>query len=80
MEEANGNDKEEEDAQAQDQNQESTPQKSPGQADSSAANEEQTLNELKQKIQDLKSELEMSPRQFEDKLLHKLREEIIVSK
>lgn len=42
----------------------------------SAAN----IQELKQKIADLKTELQMSPRQFEDKLLHKLREEIIISK
>ena len=39
-----------------------------------------TLQELKQKMADLKQELEMSPRQFEDKLLQKLREEIIQSK
>lgn len=38
------------------------------------------VQELKQKIADLKAELQMSPRQFEDKLLHKLREEIIFSK
>lgn len=31
---------------------------------------------MRQKVADLKQELEMSPRQFEDKLLSKLREEI----
>lgn len=39
-----------------------------------------SVAELKQKIADLKAELELSPRQFEDKLLHKLREEIMLSK
>lgn len=41
---------------------------------------EEHLADLRQKIADLKHELEMSPRQFEDKLLHKLREEILTSK
>ena len=41
---------------------------------------EQSLEELRQKIADLKQELEMSPRQFEDKLLSKLREEIVNNK
>jgi hypothetical protein len=31
-------------------------------------------------VADLKQELEMSPRQFEDKLLQKLREEIVENK
>ena len=44
------------------------------------ASDPTTLQELRQKITDLKQELEMSPRQFEDKLLQKLREEIIQSK
>ena len=39
-----------------------------------------SLDELRQKIADLKQELEMSPRQFEDKLLSKLREEIVNNK
>ena len=42
--------------------------------------EQSHINELKQKVADLKFELQMSPKQFEDKLLHKLREEINVSK
>lgn len=40
------------------------------------ANEMASVAELKQKIADLKAELDLSPRQFEDKLLYKLREEI----
>ena len=44
------------------------------------ASDPTTLQELRQKITDLKQELEMSPRQFEDKLLQKLREEILQSK
>lgn len=35
---------------------------------------------MKQKVIDLQQELNMSPRKFEDKLLHKLREEIMHSK
>jgi hypothetical protein len=31
--------------------------------------EESSLEEMRQKVADLKQELEMSPRQFEDKLL-----------
>ena len=42
-----------------------------------ASQEESTLEEMRQKVADLKQELDMSPRQFEDKLLSKLREEIL---
>lgn len=44
------------------------------------SDDQANIDELKQKIADLKAELEMSPRQFEDKLLYKLREEIQISK
>ena len=49
-------------------------------AENEAEENEEHLADLRQKISDLKHELEMSPRQFEDKLLHKLREEILTSK
>ena len=45
-----------------------------------ASQEDTTIEEMRQKVADLKQELEMSPRQFEDKLLSKLREEILVNK
>ena len=45
-----------------------------------ASQEETSLEEMRQKVADLKQELEMSPRQFEDKLLQKLREEILENK
>lgn len=35
--------------------------------------EDESMEALHKKLADLKQELEMSPRQFEDKLLHKLR-------
>ena len=42
--------------------------------------DDQHIFDLQQKINDLKAELDMSPRQFEDKLLQKLRHEIMISK
>ena len=45
-----------------------------------ASQEDTTIEEMRQKVADLKQELEMSPRQFEDKLLSKLREEILENK
>ena len=45
-----------------------------------ASQEDTTIEEMRQKVADLKQELEMSPRQFEYKLLSKLREEILVNK
>jgi uncharacterized protein involved in exopolysaccharide biosynthesis len=45
-----------------------------------ASQEETSLEDLRQKVADLKQELDMSPRAFEDKLLQKLREEILESK